>query len=498
MHAPDNECSPPNGQVGQNRYKHASHAQTNGHMQANKIANLVWNLCHVLRDDGIVYHKYLSELTYLIFLKTAAETGAEVSLPRGWRWSNLSDHPTAGILGFYRKMLTTLGEDSASWDVREIFSFPTTVFSHDENLAKVVEGINAIDWHSANVDGLGNIYEALLERNATEARSGSGQYFTPRPLVDCIVRLIKPKTGESIFDPSAGTGGFLISANEFVRNNSEENGDIGTSFHGVEIEHDTYRLCLMNLFLHKMEGQILHGDALTSDADHLPSVDVVVANPPFGSSSGGARQRRADLPVQTSNKQLMFIQLIFLSLKVGGRAAVVVPDNVIADGGAAEKVRLALMERCHLHTVLRLPDGIFYAPGVKTNVLFFSRTNQTSLKHDTWVYDMRSDAARFGKSKELTDSDFAEFEAAFGDDPSGQSPRTEGARWKKFSRDEIAAQNGGAQLSWLSQDLKSQVAHDMNPLEIIAEMTESLREALSSIEQMAESLAVDLGRDDAN
>lgn len=467
-------------------------------MQTNVIANLVWNLCHVLRDDGIVYHKYLSELTYLIFLKTAAETGSEIDLPKKCRWRDLGEHPTTGILGFYRKMLTTLGEDSTDKNIREIFSFPTTVFSHDENLAKVVKGINAIDWHSASIDGLGNIYEALLERNATEARSGSGQYFTPRALVDSIIRIIKPNNGDLIQDPSAGTGGFLISANEYINIQKPQRSKNKTLFYGVEIEHDTYRLCLMNLFLHSMAGEIVHGDALTDDAGHLTKVDIVVANPPFGASAGGARRRRSDLPVQTTNKQLMFLQAIYLSLNENGRAAIIVPDNVISDGGAAEKVRLGLLDNCHLHTVLRLPDGIFYAPGVKTNVLFFCRSDQKSHNQDTWIYDMRSEAPRFGRSRQLSKKDFAPFEEAFGEDPFGRSPREEGVKWKKFSREEVVAPGGGARLSWLAGNSHAEQMQALVPSEIIAGMAENLREALVAIEEMSEDLVADLEHTDAS
>ncbi len=479
-------------------YKSTTDSLKNVAMQTNLIANAVWNLCHVLRDDGIVYHKYLSELTYLIFLKTASETGFETALPEHCRWRDLSEHPTVGILGFYRKMLTALGEDSKDVNVREIFSFPTTVFSHDENLAKVVAGIDAIDWHSGSEDGLGNIYEALLERNATEARSGSGQYFTPRALVDSIIRLVKPSNGDIILDPSAGTGGFLISANDYINRSQNKNSINTVLFNGIEIEHDTYRLCLMNLFLHGMAGEIVHGDALTDDARHLMPADIIIANPPFGASAGGARQRRADLPVQTTNKQLMFLQAIYLSLKESGRAAVVVPDNVISDGGAAEKVRLDLIEKCHLHTVLRLPDGIFYAPGVKTNVLFFCRNHHGTQDHETWIYDMRSDSPRFGRSRPLSEKDFAPFEEAFGEDPLGRSRRQEGVKWKKFTRREIAGPDGGTKLSWLAQTDHAEPRHEQIPSEIIAEMAGHLREALAAIEQMSDNLIAELEHSNAS
>jgi type I restriction enzyme M protein len=226
-------------------------------MTKSNIINKLWNLCHVLRDDGIVYHKYLAELTYLLFLKIAQETGTEDLLPTGYHWSDLLVNSGQGMLGFYRKMLTTLGEDSPDQLVRQIFAFPTTVFTHDENLQKVVHSIDRIDWHVAKADGLGDLYESLLERNAAEARSGAGQYFTPRSLVDCLVRLVEPSLGEVIQDPALGTGGFLISAEHLLRQKYSDT-DYAASppfYQGVEIERDTYRLCLMNFFVHGMQGK---------------------------------------------------------------------------------------------------------------------------------------------------------------------------------------------------------------------------------------------------
>lgn len=225
------------------------------------LAGRLWGLCHVLRDDGIVFHKYLSELTYLLFLKNANQLNVEHDLPEGCRWDDLLAARGRGMLSFYRKLLTRLGEDVADENIRSIFAFPTTVFSHDENLEKVVAGIQAIDWHDYDRDGLGLIYESLLERNATEARSGSGQYFTPRALVDSMVRVTKPMAGETICDPAIGTGGFLIAAHR--GSPSHELAD--RTYQGVEIERDTFRLCLMNFYLHGMNGQLVHGDALTVD-----------------------------------------------------------------------------------------------------------------------------------------------------------------------------------------------------------------------------------------
>lgn len=264
---------------------HRKHAD----MSIAATSKRIWSLCHVLRDDGIVYHKYLSELTYLLFLKVASETGKEDLLPQGCRWKDLTSQPVSNVLSYYRKMLTSLGEDAEEEIVREIFRFPTTVFNHEENLRKVVEGVDAIDWHEALSDGLGAVYESLLQRNASEARSGAGQYFTPRPLVDAIVQVLQPDLGETIQDPAAGTAGFLISAQTYIIEH-HDNAAYSRNpprFQAVEIEGDTYRLCLMNMFLHGMDGKVIHGDALTHDAEELTSPDVIIANPPFGTSVGG-------------------------------------------------------------------------------------------------------------------------------------------------------------------------------------------------------------------
>lgn len=399
------------------------------------MAGRLWNLCHVLRDDGVVYHKYLSELTYLLFLKNAKQLGVEDEIPLGSRWGDLLEARGPGMLGAYRKLLTRLGEDSGDSSIRNIFAFPTTVFSHDENLEKVVDGIQAIDWHDYRGDSLGLIYEKLLERNATEARSGSGQYFTPRALVDSMVSVMRPRANETVLDPAVGTGGFLIAAHRAI----EDKGAGTGRFEGVEIERDTYRLGLMNLYLHQMDGEIVHGDALSEDSNLISLADVVLANPPFGVSSGGARPRRSDLPYPTSNKQLAFLQLIILSLAPGGRAAVVVPDNVLFEPGVGRSVRHDLVENLDLHTVLRLPRGIFYAPGVKTNVLFFSRPTEDGKrdKDGVWFYDLRSEMPAFTRRRSLRATDFADFESAYGDDPHGRSARTAASRFRLLSLSEV-------------------------------------------------------------
>jgi type I restriction enzyme M protein len=447
------------------------------------ISNKIWSLSNILRDDGIVFHKYMSELTYLLFLKIAEQTNREKELPPECRWRVFRNHRPEGIVGLYRKMLTTLGEDAPNDTVREIFGFPTTVFTHDENLHKVIAGIDSIDWKAISGHAFGVIYESLLERNATEARSGAGQYFTPRPLVDCIVRVVTPKGGETIQDPAAGTGGFLVSANEYISKHRPQLSRRAAQFEGVEIERDTRRLCLMNLFLHKMNGNIIHGDALTEDIAPLSSPDLVLANPPFGTAAGGARPKRSDLPFQTPNKQLMFLQHIYRSLGHGGRAAVIVPDNVLFEAGVGRRIRQDLMKLCKLHTILRLPQGIFYAQGVNTNVLFFERGSPTE---DVWYYDLRTNVRRFNKRNPLSHDTFAEFEEVCG---SESSPRTRQIaqrtveRLKVYSRKDIAQREDNLDITWIPGG-RSTIADHEDLDQVLGRISRGLQSALKRIEDV--------------
>lgn len=303
-------------------------------MSTTNTVQKIWNLCNVLRGDGIGYNEYISELTYLLFLKVAKETKTESLLPKDCRWDDLVNYGSDNLLGFYREMLTRLGNKAKDKNVKRIFAFPTTVFNHSENLKVVVDGIDNINWHSFSQDGIGDIYEGLLSKNSEDSRSGAGQYFTPRALIDAIIQVIKPNLGEIIQDPASGTGGFLISADKYIRDNYKIQEYIKSPpyYEGIEIEKGTFRLCLMNAFLHGMDAKIMLGDALTADVDKLAKADLIIANPPFGSKSGSVRDKRNDIEFPSSNKQLDFLQHIYSGLRNGGRAAVVLPDNVLFEG----------------------------------------------------------------------------------------------------------------------------------------------------------------------
>ncbi|WP_245915967.1 N-6 DNA methylase [Merismopedia glauca] len=299
------------------------------------IVAKLWNLCHILRDDGITYNEYVTELTYLLFLKMLAETGRESRLAEEYRWEELDKREGLEQLDFYRRLLLDLGNAKLVIDkgVLAIFGDAQTKLRKPTNLKALTDAIDRLDWFSAREEGLGNLYEGLLEKNAAEKKSGAGQYFTPRPLIDCIVRLIKPQAGETIQDPAAGTGGFLVAADRYIKDLTNDFYTLKPeeakfqrfeAYKGLELVPDTHRLCLMNLLLHGIECNVESGDSLSPDGESLGKADVILTNPPFGTKKGGGRPTRADFSVtaETSNKQLAFVEHIYRALKPGGRAAV--------------------------------------------------------------------------------------------------------------------------------------------------------------------------------
>ena len=468
----------------------------------NDIVQKLWNLCHVLRDDGITYLQYVTELTYLLFLKMTKETGTEDQLPKGYRWGDLVNKEGVELLDFYKKLLIDLG-GKGSGRVQAIFANAGTSFRQPRNLRTVVEAIDALDWYSAKSEGLGDLYEGLLEKNAEETKSGAGQYFTPRALIESMVALVKPQPGEIIQDPAIGTGGFLINADRYVKANTDDLHDLPVAkqnfqrreaFQGMELVADVQRLALMNAMLHDIEGDLVLGDTLGPSGANLPKANVILTNPPFGTKKGGGAPTRDDLTYPTSNKQLVFLQHIYRGLVPGGRASVVLPDNVLFEGNVGKQIRADLMDKCNLHTILRLPTGIFYAQGVKTNVLFFTRGEKKQDKGNTkavWFYDMRTNMPSFGKRTPFTRAHFAEFEKAYGADPLGKSKRKdqgETGRFRKFTREEIAKRGENLDISWLKDDSVTDHADLPEPEEIAAEIVAQLQTALEEMQALQEEL----------
>ncbi len=465
------------------------------------IVAKLWSLCHVLRDDGITYHEYVTELTYLLFLKMAKETATEKQIPKGYRWDDVTEKDGVEQLNFYRGLLVHLGTKGRG-RVQAIYANANSSLRQPRNLTKLVKDIDALDWYSAREEGLGDLYEGLLEKNANEKKSGAGQYFTPRPLIDAMVSLVKPKPGELVQDPALGTGGFLIAADTYIKKHSDNLHDLRSAqqdfqikqaFYGVELVPDTHRLALMNAMLHGIEGDWLLGDSLTPTGAGLPKADVILTNPPFGTKKGGGQPTRDDFTFPTSNKQLCFLQHIYRGLKPGGRAAVVLPDNVLFEDNTGQKIRADLMDKCNLHTILRLPTGIFYAQGVKTNVLFFQRgKKETGNTKKVWIYDMRTNMPSFGKRTPFTREHFADFAKAYGKSVIGGSKRTdlgEEGRFRVFSRDAIAKRGDNLDISWLKDESASDGEELGEPAEIAEEIIQQLGSALKEMENLQEILS---------
>ena len=465
------------------------------------IVQKLWNLCNVLRDGGISYQEYVTELTYLLFLKMAEETGTEDQLPEGWRWADLKNKEGIDQLTFYRQLLIHLGSESASTRVQAIYINAQSAVREPRILAKLVSDLDALDWYSARHEGLGDLYEGLLEKNANEKKSGAGQYFTPRPLIAAMVQLIDPQPGEVISDPAAGTLGFLICADAHIKAATDDLFDLSEAqqifhrrqaFYGVELVPDTRRLAMMNAMLHGIEGDIILGDALSPTGQALPKSDIILANPPFGTKKGGGGPTRDDFTYPTSNKQLAFLQHIYRNLKPQGRAAIVLPDNVLFEDNTGQQIRSDLMEKCNLHTILRLPTGIFYAQGVKTNVLFFQRgTTDTNNTDSVWVYDLRTNMPSFGKRTPFTLAHLQPFIDAYGSDPNGNSPRTDEGpegRFRAFSRKDIAARNDNLDLSWLRDDSTDRAEDLPEPDMIAKQILSHLQTATTEINALNSAL----------
>ena len=470
-------------------------------MNTQEIVSKLWGLCNVLRDDGITYHQYVTELTWILFLKMAKETQQEDGIPEGFRWDDLRRQNGLELKHFYKKLLAELGEKSRG-RVQEIYKGAATSIDEPKNLEKIITSIDSLDWYSAQEEGLGNLYEGLLEKNAGEKKSGAGQYFTPRVLIDVMVRLMNPQAGERCNDPACGTFGFMIAADRHVRNQTDDYFDLDDdaatfqkerAFTGCELVHDTHRLALMNAMLHGIEGKILLADTLSSAGTAMSGYDLVLTNPPFGTKKGGERATRKDLTFPTSNKQLNFLQHIYRSLKPGGRAAVVLPDNVLFATGDGTSIRADLMDKCRLHTVLRLPSGIFYAQGVKTNVLFFSRgLTDKGNTQEVWFYDLRTNMPTFGKTTPLTREHFAAFEAAY---TAEDRHAVQDERWQVMSREAIAAAGDSLDLGLLRDNSLLDYEDLPDPADDTAACIADLEEALDLLQGVERELRLLTGEE---
>ena len=441
----------------------------------------------------------------------AKETDIEHQLPEGYRWDDLEAREEAEQLEFYRHLLDHLGSEGSVM-VQEIFSEARTVLKKANTLNNLVREIDKLDWYNAKKEGMGDVYEGLLEKNAGESKEGAGQYFTPRALIDSMVHVMRPTLKDVIQDPAAGTGGFLIAANNYIRKHedptswtqAQKKKHETKTFYGMEIVHDTFRMVCMNLMLHGIESDLekagMHyGDALSPEGKALPQASLILTNPPFGSKKGGGVPDRPDFEFPTSNKQLCFLQHIYLGLKSGGRAAAIFPDNVLFESNVGRQIRTDLMDKCNLHTILRLPSGIFYAQGVKTNVMFFTRGKKAKANtKEVWVYDLRASAPQFGKRTALTRDYFKSFEAAFGTDPLGSTTSLakrkdtgEEGEFRCFSRSWIAERDDNLDITWLNGDREEEEGDLPEPATLAREAITELEAALAELQGILKELGED-------
>ena len=441
----------------------------------------------------------------------AKETNTEEKLPENFRWDDLKGQKKENHLNFYKKLLTRLGKHD-SYLVKEIFANARSLIKRTETLSSLIDEIDKLDWYSATREGLGDLYEGLLAKNATDGKSGAGQYFTPRPLIDGMVAVMKPTLDDVIQDPAVGTGGFLVAANHYICEHSnlrswtkaQQHKYRSNTFYGMEHVHDVYRMALMNLMLHGIDSDpqgagIRYGDTLSSEGEKLPKATLILSNPPFGTKKGvGAPTRK--FPFPTSNKQLCFLQHIYCNLLPGGRAAVVMPDNVLFEGNTGKQIRVDLMDKCNLHTILRLPTGIFYAQGVKTNVLFFTRceTDKGNTK-EVWVYDLRAIAPPFGKRTRLNRAYFTAFESAFGDDPFGsvkslkkRKDTGEAGRFRHFTREWIAGRGDSLDISWLKDEGNGSTDELPEPVMLAQEAMGELEAAMEELRSILAELGEEM------
>jgi type I restriction enzyme M protein len=468
------------------------------------LVQKLWNYCNVLRDDGVSYGDYVEQLTYLLFLKMADELTkppykrASI-IPVAFDWNSLSSKDGDDLEIHYRHALENLGKAKGMLGV--IFRKSQNKIQDPAKLKRLIKLIDEETWSGLDVDLKGEIYEGLLEKNAEDIKSGAGQYFTPRALIKGMVTVMKLQPNSTICDPACGTGGFLLASHDYLKNNYKLDKDqliflkLNT-FKGWEIVDSAARLCVMNLFLHGIGGE----DSPISVSDSLASppsenFDYVLTNPPFGKKSSitiinedgkadkeSIMYERNDFWASTSNKQLNFVQHIKSLLKINGKAAVVVPDNVLFEGGAGETVRKKLLHECDVHTLLRLPTGIFYAQGVKANVIFFDKkpASEKPWTKDLWIYDLRTNIHFTLKTNTLKYSDLEDFISNY--NPSNRHERKETERFKKFTYDEIIKRDKTSlDIFWLKDDSIEDSANLPSPEVLAQEIADNLEDALEQM-----------------
>lgn len=489
----------------------------------SSIISKVWSFCNTLRDDGVGYGDYLEQLTFLLFLKMADEYSKppynrKLPIPKAYNWGSLTDKRGADLEVHYTNLLRELSQ--AKGVLGQIFFKSQNKIQDPAKLYKLIDMIDKEQWSTMGADVKGKIYEGLLEKNAEDTKSGAGQYFTPRALIRAMVECVRPKPMKTIADPACGTGGFFLAAYDFIANpknytlNNEQKKFLKyQTCHGNEIVAGTRRMALMNLFLHNIGD--FESDSFISPADALISdtglrVDYVLANPPFGKKSSmtftneegeqdseDLTYNRQDFWVTTSNKQLNFVQHIRTMLKSDGHAAVVLPDNVLFEGGAGETVRKKLMETTNLHTILRLPTGVFYKQGVKANVLFFDNhsASKTPWTKEIWIYDFRTNIHFTLKKNPLKLEDLKDFIECYKPENIHKRKETwhqetnpEG-RWRKFLYADILARDKTSlDISWIKDKSLTDLDNLPDPDVLATDIIENLEAGIESFKEIYEAV----------
>ncbi|MEU0433280.1 N-6 DNA methylase [Streptomyces sp. NPDC006290] len=483
------------------------------------LVNRLWSYCELLRHSGVSTLDYVEQLTYLLFLKMADErakrpakfrrnTSEEPLVPEGRDWTSLTTRSAEALLDHYEFILKDLGQRGGTM-LGEVFTKATNKIHEPAVLERLIKDlIDPYTWTTENQDLKGDAYEGLLQRGAEDRKTGAGQYFTPRPLIDAMVDCVQPRLGETITDPACGTGGFLIAAHAHIATRYEDHlyGDEARKLQtgaitGYELVRETGRLALMNMLLHgigtsEAKPLITLQDSLAKPPHKF--YDIVLANPPFGvgSVTGEAYTARTDFWTQTTNKQLNFVQHIYNLLKTNGRAALVLPDNVLFDGGAGAEIRRRLLDLCNVHTLLRLPTGIFYANGVKANVLFFDKTGQRTGGRpgtkEMWVYDFRTDQRFTLKQRQLRREHLDDFVDAYHSGGTDFASRKSGDRFQSFSYDELIARDKvNLDLTVLQPSSAASMTF-ASPDVIAQEIVDELEAALAEFTAVARTLKKDM------